>query len=401
MEEDIVPVYETGQIIDCPKTLEGDNALAAMVLEGWSAYIQDHWDEEDVVSVLQMARTNAKPETIGVREITGNRYEFYVRVKGCTPAAFYTLLRCSEKIRRKDPCLVLEDEDLVKLVGIIVAFATNRAREILHLGYDMQNFALIVSIGKVDPQNVHIDLCEKKQFQFGMLCSPRGELTTEYKCGDSTFSFEEGENLTKLWTDLPSGMQRKLDTIPEVQQLLDGFGSLLSPSIMTTVTDAENPTMVPFGTMIGLRGRVMHGGPKVSEDNLVRVVLFFTATPVEDTAIAYNTDTQYCRSTIIHDILYHTWPSLSPSEKDFFLRKWIKVGLCEDSVGAINGNMQHMHLKVMALELRRLALMKRKKEAERLEKLIAKLVNDELWSDAPGKQRWFDKTGKPYKLPKC
>jgi hypothetical protein len=44
-----------------------------------------------------------------------------------------------------------------------------------------------------------------------MICSPRGELTSDYKCGDSIFSFEEGENLTKLWTDLPSGMQRKLN----------------------------------------------------------------------------------------------------------------------------------------------------------------------------------------------
>jgi hypothetical protein len=124
-------------------------------------------------------------------------------------------------MRRKEPDLVLDDEDLVKLVGIIVAFATNRAREIVPLCYDMQNFALIVSIGKVDPQNVHIDLSKKKQFQFGMLCSPRGELTLVYKCGDSTFSFEEGENLTKLWTDLPSGMQRKLDDFPKVQELLN------------------------------------------------------------------------------------------------------------------------------------------------------------------------------------
>jgi hypothetical protein len=87
MEGDVVPVYETGQVLECPKTLEGENAMAAMVLEGWSAYIQDNWDSEDVVSVLQMARTSAKTETVGVREITGNRYEFYVRVKGCTPAA--------------------------------------------------------------------------------------------------------------------------------------------------------------------------------------------------------------------------------------------------------------------------------------------------------------------------
>jgi hypothetical protein len=103
MEGDVIPVYKTGQVIECPKTFEGKNAMAAMVLEGWSAYIQDNWDSEDVESVLQMARTSPKTKTVGVRQISGNRYEFYVWVKGCTPAAFYTLLRCLEKMRRKDP----------------------------------------------------------------------------------------------------------------------------------------------------------------------------------------------------------------------------------------------------------------------------------------------------------
>ena len=263
-------------------------------------------------------------------------------------------------MRRKDPNLVLEDEDLVKLVGMIVAFASNMAHEIVPLSYGLQNFAYIVSSGKVEAQDVHIDLCEKDHFQLGMLCSTQGELTSEYQCGDSEFSFEKGDNLTKLWTDLPSGMQTKLDDFPVVQKLLDGFGPLLSPSIKKTVAEGEMPTMVvPFGTMLCLPGKVMHCGPKAREDKTVRAVMFFMATPNEHAAMAYDSETQYCRSTIIHDILFHTWPSLNPTEKEYMLKKWIKVGLFMDSKGAIHGNMQHKHLKVIALALRKLALMKK------------------------------------------
>ena len=55
------------------------------------------------------------------------------------------------------------------------------------------------------------------------------------------------------------------------------------------------------------------------------------------------------------------------------------MGLCNDSIGAIEGNMPHKHLKVIALELRRLALM-RKNGTKRLGKLISKIANDKTWT---------------------
>ena len=128
--------------------------------------------------------------------------------------------------------------------------------------------------------------------------------------------------------------------------------------------------------------------------------MFFTAMPAmpnEHTAMAYDSDTQYCRSTIIHDILFHTWPSLSPEEKEYMLKKWIKVGLCMDSEDAIHGNMQHKHLKVIAEALRKLALNKKKKTGC-LEKLITKITNDKAWS-GDCVPMWKYGTSKAYKIP--
>jgi hypothetical protein len=49
--------------------------------------------------------------------------------------------------------------------------------------------------------------------------------------------------------------------------------------------------------------------------------MFFTATPIEERGQAYDSDTQYCRSTLIHDFLYHSWPELSPMEKKVHANK--------------------------------------------------------------------------------
>ena len=91
---------------------------------------------------------------------------------------------------------------------------------------------------------------------------------------------------------MPPGMQAKLDDFPDVQKLLDGFGPLLSPTIKKTGDEGGTPAMVPFGTMLCLPGRVMHGGPEVGEKDMLRAVIFFTATPTDKAAIAYNADTQ-------------------------------------------------------------------------------------------------------------
>ena len=41
----VQPAYRTGVLAECPNQLEGNNALAAMVLEGLSDYLQKNWKE--------------------------------------------------------------------------------------------------------------------------------------------------------------------------------------------------------------------------------------------------------------------------------------------------------------------------------------------------------------------
>ena len=86
-----LPKCGKGEVSTCPRTLVGDNAIAAFALEGISSYLQNHWNSEEMTELLSVAEYDI-PNITGLRTITGNRYEFYVRVKNCTPAAFYTLL---------------------------------------------------------------------------------------------------------------------------------------------------------------------------------------------------------------------------------------------------------------------------------------------------------------------
>jgi hypothetical protein len=65
----------------------------------------------------------------------------------------------------------------------------------------------------------------------GMLCSPKGELTLEYKCDDTCNVVQEGDKLSTIWEDLPPGIQAVINEFPFIQKLLDGFGPLLSGRI--------------------------------------------------------------------------------------------------------------------------------------------------------------------------
>ena len=66
-----------------------------------------------------------------------------------------------------------------------------------------------VSFGQVKQQDVHIDLGNPNHYQMGMLCSPKGELTSEFMCVDSHNDVEKGDNLSKLWKNLPAGVWAK------------------------------------------------------------------------------------------------------------------------------------------------------------------------------------------------
>ena len=72
------PVYKAGRLIKCPDEIQGENAMAAMMLLGFNHYLQENWDSEEMAEVLQLAEKGTNPKITGVRQISGNIYEFYI-----------------------------------------------------------------------------------------------------------------------------------------------------------------------------------------------------------------------------------------------------------------------------------------------------------------------------------
>ena len=76
------------------------------------------------------------------------------------------------------------------------------------------------------------------------------------------------------------------------------------------------------------------------------------------------------------------------------LTKWAKVGLHNDGEGVIDTNMNHNHLKVIAL-----ALWKTKKKPDEEAELIARIANDPSWEEYNFRERWEDVKVEPYNIP--
>jgi hypothetical protein len=123
--------------------------------------------------------------------------------------------------------------------------------------------------------------------------------------------------------------------------------------------------------------------------------MFFTATPIEERGQAYDSDTQYCRSTLIHDFLYHSWPELSRTEKKYMLTKWTEVGLRKDSTDAITKNMNHKHLIVIALAIRNT-----KKGSNNEKKMITKIADDSEWNNINEVKAWWADVNAVYTVPR-
>jgi hypothetical protein len=111
----------------CPYDLQGKDAMAAMMLEGLAACLQSReWESEEMGELLGLANTSL-PKVTGIRELNGGRYEFFVQAGSYIPSAFKSILKYSEEVRRGTPGLELTDDDLSKLVVIILDFVKKRA----------------------------------------------------------------------------------------------------------------------------------------------------------------------------------------------------------------------------------------------------------------------------------
>jgi hypothetical protein len=70
------------------------------------------------------------------------------------------------------------------------------------------------------------------------------------------------------------------------------------------------------------------------------------------------------------------------THKTSMLYKWKTIGLDND-IDAVDVNLNHQHLKVMAKALA-------KKKGKMLETLISKLANETTWDKTLGAKRWMD-----------
>lgn len=265
-----------------------------------------------------------------------------------------------------------------KLIDDIVHFATQQAKTITELssGYDLQNFGYIVSHGSVNKQDIHIDLENKAHYQLGVLCSKNTHMTSEY--APNVPEMEFGAKLSVVWKDMQADLADKLSNIPEVQKLLDGYGPLLSTPLKKVNIDAKRNGKFPIGTLLCLPGGVPHCGPKVGTG--FRAVLFFTATPAG--MKKYDVDRQYCRTTLVSDILSHSWISLNKEEREYMLTQWYNVGLSQDAQDAVD-RVNHQHLTLMAKAIW--------KAREKRPALIKALAEDPIWDEKEGATNWKDR----------
>lgn len=288
-------------------------------------------------------------------------------------SGFARALLLSERYRTKN--LAIDMDYVCGFIENLLCFATKRAKtiELLSSGYVFQNFGYIFSVGKVDSQDVHIDLTGEGHHQVGLLCSPNCPLTTEYTWSGSTV--DVGESLSNVW-EIPQGLADKLNECKEVQGVMNGFGRLLSTTLSeVNVATQKKGVRLPMGSLLCLPSRVPHCGPQVNATTGIRAVLFFTATPEGGTP--YNSDIQLCRTTVVAQILVHVWLKLTHYERKYMLTQWQETGLKHDKE-ASRTNLVHEPLKVMALALASLKTDKKKRTH-----MIAALAADKVWDDKP------------------
>jgi len=182
---------------------------------------------------------------------------------------------------------------------------------------------------------------------------------------------EKGDNLSAVWDNMPHNLAGKLSAIEDVQKLLDGYGPLLSTKLKKANKDGQSAKL-PIGTVLCLPGRVPHCGPEVQWAQSFRAVLFFTATPVG--SAEYNVDVQYCRTTLVSDIILHSWTRLLIAEREYMLTKLYDVGLTNDGRN-VASHVVHKHMNKIIVAISQAA----KKGRTQRRSLITALASDESW----------------------
>ena len=282
----------------------------------------------------------------GVRTINGNRLEIFLDGAEKSTGAMEEILKRMITTYGNNGESPMGPHDAVTVRESLVRYANVLATRDQRIGdgttMEFSGHAIIVSYSGVDAQDIHIDLDTANHYQFGVIMTGQVRATLEYTAVPPVL--QTSALLSTIWDDMPAGLAEKLKRNTTIQSSLNRFGCLLSDQkIAGNSTDQE--LLFPAGTLISLPGMVPHGGPPARG---FRAILFFTGAP--QGSVRHDVDLQTTRTTLVGDMLLHSWLSLNVAERKFLLGKWYKDCLMKDTKLAIN-NVMHIQLKKIGVRL--------------------------------------------------
>ena len=156
----------------------------------------------------QLSRCDPEGETGRVREINGYQYELFLNVPYKSTGEIDRLIRSAMQPKSHSPGAMDEGSprkqvDVAAIRNNIMQYANQQARRDQRINgchYSFQNHALIISFGKVDKQDVQIDVNDTSHYQFSLICGNAAPATSEFRPKDPVL--KSGESLSKIWSNI-------------------------------------------------------------------------------------------------------------------------------------------------------------------------------------------------------
>jgi hypothetical protein len=314
-----------------------------------------------------------------IREIDGNRYELFVDCSRRKSTAFEKILykviggkgNKLEKETNWDPT-PLQVASIAGIKLLVVQYCKNqstRADKGPRNNWRYDNFAILVSYGKVKAQAPHIDIVGNT-LQFGCMVSHNCPATQFF---ETATEITDVEGVINQWKDVPEELKQHWrestsEGIEKMREQLEGFVSLLirpkemlekraevantvhsggqgdaqvatSDQVVGSGEDqpcrkaakaARKKQLIPSGAVVVSGARTIHAGPKCEH---YRSLIFFTATPPESSkSETYDPDLQLSGTTLIGNMIIASWDGLSFPSRLYLLKKFEEYVLAYQSI---------------------------------------------------------------------
>lgn len=327
--------------------------------------------------LVQLAEMDdAMPRISGIRKLNGNRCEIFMQTgqNNGMAAISYIVAQLLRKLEKQEE--INYTSDVQRILISMIRHANFHASKIManNSGFIYENHTIILTFESAEEQDAHVDLDDPTTYQFGYVMSPNVRLTHHYTSQKKAVFLQPNQSLKSIWDDIPDDLNELLYNNGEIRHLLNKYGKVLSRPFCCK--DGPYDQLVPMGTISSLPGGEVHSGPKSGD---ARAILFFTGR--EKTGHKYDSEVQYCCTSLMSDVIMHSWLDLNQVQKSWMLLKWWEEGLSHDQNGILQ--LVHTHCRSMGQKIKNAAT------HEDRTKQIEKLAKSTVWKSSSGRQKWF------------